>query len=212
MYTPSHFEETDPAAIREILDTAPLACIVAQTEEGLLANHMPLLRAPDGSLVGHVAQANAMHRMIAEEQEVLAIFRGPDAYISPNFFPSKADHHRHVPTWNYQAVHICGTISFQHDEQAKRAAVGLLTRTHERKLNGENAWRMADAPQDDMQGMLESIVAFRITASRTLAKSKISQNREERDYLGAVAGLRATGKPTMANLMAERSRKTDEDT
>ncbi|QFT81345.1 Protease synthase and sporulation protein PAI 2 [Roseovarius sp. THAF27] len=153
-----------------------------------------------------------MHRMIAEEQEVLAIFRGPDAYISPNFFPSKADHHRHVPTWNYQAVHICGTISFQHDEQAKRAAVGLLTRTHERKLNGENAWRMADAPQDDMQGMLESIVAFRITASRTLAKSKISQNREERDYLGAVAGLRATGKPTMANLMAERSRKTDEDT
>lgn len=87
---------------------------------------MPLLRAPDGSLVGHVAQANAMHRLIDEEQEVLAIFRGPDAQISPNFFPSKADHHRHVPTWNYQAVPIDGTTSFQHDEPAKRAAVGLL--------------------------------------------------------------------------------------
>jgi transcriptional regulator len=204
MYVPPHFEEIEPARIRAVIDTAPLACIVAQTEAGLIANHIPLLAAPDGTLIGHVALANDMHRLLSEGHAVLAIFRGEDAYVSPNFYPSKPEHHRHVPTWNYEVVHVHGTITFQHDDHAKHAAVALLTRTHERRANGRNAWRMADAPADYMQQMLDGIVALRIAVTRTIAKSKLSQNRERRDYLGTIAGLDATGHGAMARIMEAR--------
>lgn len=204
MYIPPHFEELDPAEIAGVMEAAPLACVVAQTPGGLVANHLPLLAGPDGTLIGHVALANDMHRLIADGQEVLAVFRGEDAYVSPNFYPSKPEHHRHVPTWNYQAVHIHGTITFRHDDHAKRAAVGLLTRLHERRLNGADAWRMADAPADYMETMLAGIVAFRIRVQRTLAKSKLSQNRDARDHAGAVEGLRASGHEGMAARMARR--------
>jgi transcriptional regulator len=204
MYTPAHFLEISPAEIAQVIEAAPLACIIAQTAEGLIANHIPLLAAPDGTLIGHVALANDMHRMLADGQQVLVIFRGDDAYISPNFYPSKPEHHRHVPTWNYQVVHAYGTITFQHDTQTKRAAVGLLTRSHERRLNGADAWRMADAPANYMAQMLDSIVAFRIAVGRTLAKSKLSQNRDARDYQGAIAGLQASGKDAMAARMKDR--------
>ena len=209
MYLPPHFEEIDSEQIGEVIDSAPLACIAAHTEYGLIANHIPLLAAPDGSLIGHVAMANDMHRLIADGQEVLAIFRGSDAYVSPNFYPSKPEHHRHVPTWNYQVVHAYGDITFQHDDHSKRAAVGLLTRNHERKLNGKNAWRMSDAPADYMQQNLAEIVAFRIAVTRTLAKSKLSQNREERDYLGAILGLYETGHSVLAQRMESRLHKTE---
>jgi transcriptional regulator len=109
-----------------------------------------------------------------------------------------------VPTWNYEVVHAYGRIAFQHDEHSKRAAVGLLTRLHERRLNGDGAWRMADAPADYMAKMLDGIVAFRIELTRILAKSKLSQNREARDYLGAVDGLRASGHAGMADRMQSR--------
>lgn len=209
VYIPPHFQEIEPAQIRDVIDTAPLACIVAQTESGLIANHIPLLAAPDGSLIGHVALANDMHRLIDEGQQVLAIFRGEDAYISPNFYPSKPEHHRHVPTWNYQVVHVYGSIAFQHDDHSKRAAVSLLTRNHERKVNGANAWRMADAPADYIQQMLGGIVAFRITVARTLAKSKLSQNREQRDYLGAISGLYESGHSALAQRMESRLHRAE---
>ncbi len=210
MYIPPHFQEVSSVEIAAIIEAAPLACIVAQTAQGLIANHIPLLRAPDGSLIGHVALANDMHRLIADGQEVLAIFRGEDGFVSPNFYPSKAEHHRHVPTWNYQVVHARGTIRFQHDDHAKRAAVGLLTRSHERRVNGAQAWRMADAPADYMQQMLGAIVAFRITVTEWLAKSKLSQNRDARDYQGTIDGLRASGQTALAQRMEERLPKADQ--
>jgi len=204
MYIPPHFEEISAAEIARVIEACPLACIVAQTPAGLIANHIPLLSERDGTLVGHVALNNDMHRLIADGQEALVIFRGEDGYVSPNFYPSKQEHHRHVPTWNYQVVHVYGAISFQHDERTKRAAVGLLTRNHERRLNGPSAWRMADAPADFMEEMLQAIVAFRVSPGRILAKSKLSQNREQRDYNGAIEGLRASGHEAMANRMASR--------
>ena len=107
-----------------------------------------------------------------------------------------------MPTWNYEVVHVHGTITFQHDEHARRATVGLLTRSHERRVNGKDAWRMADAPADYMQGMLEGIVAFRIDVTRRIAKSKLSQNREPRDRQGAAEGLHARGDTALALRMA----------
>jgi transcriptional regulator len=209
MYLPEHFKEISEAEIASVIGAAPLACIVAQTEAGLIANHIPLLAATDGAVIGHVALANDMHRLISDGQEVLVIFRGEDGYVSPNFYPSKADHHRHVPTWNYQAVHIYGAITFQHDERAKRAVVGLLTRDHERRLNGDRAWRMADAPAEYMVQMLANIVAFRIVVRRVLAKSKLSQNREARDHRGVVEGLRARGNDALAERMARLGGEAD---
>ena len=208
MYIPPHFEEVDAAAIASILQEAPLACLVAQTKAGLIANHLPLLQTPNGELIGHVALANGMHRLITDGQEVLTIFRRDDAYVSPNFYPTKQEHHRHVPTWNYEVVHSYGNITFQHDEQMKRAAVGLLTRIHERRLNGADAWRMADAPNDYMEQMLGEIVAFRVAVVRVLAKSKLSQNRESRDYRGAIDGLRTSGHANMAARMAIKLTKS----
>jgi len=205
MYIPDHFAETDPAAIAALLDGAPLASVVAQTSDGLIANHLPLLVGQGDALIGHVALANDMHRLVADGQEVLAIFRGADAYVSANYYPSKAETHRSVPTWNYSAVHVSGPITFQHDDKAKRAAVGLLTRLHERRVNGDAGWRMADAPADYMAGMLANIVAFRILPTRVLAKSKLSQNRDARDHQGVVDGLRGHGRDDFAGLMADRA-------
>lgn len=207
VYIPPHFNETDSKEIKSIIEACPLACVVAQSDHGLIANHIPLLDGPDSTLIGHVALANDMHRLIADNADVLTIFRGEDAYVSPNFYPSKPEHHRHVPTWNYQVVHVYGNITFQHDKHAKRAAVGLLTRQHERRLNGKNAWRMSDAPSDYIEQMLDNIVAFRINITTILAKSKLSQNRDERDYSGAVIGLRATGHEPLADLMQRRASK-----
>jgi transcriptional regulator len=204
MYIPPHFEERDRAEIARIIESAPLACIVAQTQEGLIANHVPLLPGPDNTLIGHIARANVLHALVAEGQEVLAIFRGEDGYVSPNAYPSKPEHHRVVPTWNYEAVHAYGAITFLHDERAKRAAVGLLTRLHERRVNGAAAWRMAEAPEDFMATMLDGIVAFRIAVTRLLAKAKLSQNREARDRQGAAAALEAAGCETLARRMREQ--------
>lgn len=202
MYIPEHFRESDPAAIAEILACAPLATLVANTPQGLVANHLPLLVDKTGELVGHVALANDLHRLVAEGTDVLAIFRGVDGYVTPNSYPSKAETHRSVPTWNYEAVHIHGTIRFVHDLRDKRAAVGLLTQAHERALNGKAAWRMADAPPDYMAEMLEKIVAFRISVTRTLAKAKLSQNRSAADRQGVIENLHARGEARLAERMA----------
>lgn len=205
MYLPDQFQEVDPTEIDGLIAAHPLACIVAQTEAGFTANHLPLLRGKEGEFIGHVALANDMHRLISDGQEVLAIFRGADGYISPNYYPSKSEHHRHVPTWNYQIVHVHGEIAFQRDVRSKRAAVGLLTSHHERRLHGDAAWRMSDAPADYMEAMLDAIVAFRIIVRRIIAKSKLSQNREPRDHRGAVESLRVAGKAALAGKMAQRA-------
>lgn len=206
MYIPPHFEKTDTAKIAALIEAAPLAAVIAQTADGLLANHLPLLRAPDGSLIGHAALANDMHRLIADGQDVLAIFRGAEGYISPNAYPSKAEHHRAVPTWNYEVAHVYGTIRFQHDEHAKRVAVALLTARHERRVNGAEGWRMSDAPDDFLSQMLASIVAFRISPTRVLGKAKLSQNREAGDLQGAIADLEIRGETRLAQAMQAEQR------
>ena len=205
MYLPEHFRETDPAEVAGLIAAFPLAAIVAQTEQGLVANHIPVMAEGDAALIGHVALANDMHRIIPDGTEVLAIFRGQDAYVSPNLYPSKALHHRHVPTWNYQVVHVAGRISFQHDDKTKRAIVGRLTRDHERAMNGDAAWRMADAPRDYMAGMLAAIVAFRIDITGIIAKAKLSQNREAADHAGVVGSVAARGLEAMAARMRRDS-------
>lgn len=201
MYLPEHFKETDPAEVVGLIAAFPLAAIVAQTAQGLVANHIPVMRAGETALIGHIALNNDMHRIIPDATPVLAIFRGQDGYVSPNLYPTKAAHHRHVPTWNYQVVHVAGLIRFQHDDKTKRAVVGRLTRDHETRMNGDAAWRMADAPRDYMEAMLAGIVAFRIEITGIAAKAKLSQNREAVDHAGVVASVEGRGLDAMTARM-----------
>ena len=207
MYVPKPFEETDQGAIGDLLLANPLATLVAQAEDGLVANHIPLLMVKD-KLIGHVAKANDLHEVLSDGAPVLAIFQGEDAYISPNWYPSKAKHHRHVPTWNYEVVHIHGQISFSHDEKAKRAVVGRLTQVMERATNGSDGWRMADAPADYMAQMLEGIVAFEITDLTILGKSKRSQNREPRDHDNVADEMEVRGETGLAERMKTHAKNS----
>jgi transcriptional regulator len=202
MYLPAHFAEDRPEEIDRIIAANPLAMLVASGAGGLTANHVPILRDGEARLIGHVALANDLHREVADGAEVMAVFRGVDGYISPNWYPSKAEHHRHVPTWNYQAVHLYGAIRFSHEAKAKTAVVGRLTKHFEALANGKDAWRMADAPRDYFAAMLDAIVAFEIAVTRTVAKSKLSQNRTAADHANVVRTLEARGEKALADAMA----------
>ncbi|SFR39161.1 negative transcriptional regulator, PaiB family [Yoonia tamlensis] len=201
MYIPADFEMRDPAAVAAFIAAHPLAQLVAHGAQGLVANPFPLLAVDDDTLIGHMALANDMHRIVPDGADVLAIFQGDSAYISPNWYPSKRADHKVVPTWNYACVQFHGRITFQHDAKSKIAAVGRLTQNHERETNGAQAWKMADAPKDYMAQMLAEIVAFRIDVTRTYAKSKLSQNKTADDAMGAVENLRKNGADAIADSM-----------
>ena len=138
MYIPLHFAEADPAEVARLIDAFPLATVVAQTGEGLVANHLPILTEGD-RMIGHIARANPLHDLLADGAEVLLIFRGEDGYVSPNWYPSKAATHKAVPTWDYQVVHVTGRIRWDDSDRIKRRAVALLTR----KMEGLRAGRWA---------------------------------------------------------------------
>lgn len=197
MYTPDAFATTDQEAIAQLVGECPLACVVAMTAQGFVANHLPLM-LHRGALVGHVARANDIHRLLAPGAGVLTVFQGGQGYVSANDYPSKALTHRQVPTWNYEVVHVHGTISFQHDPATCRAAVALLTRRMETAVNGAKAWRMTDAPRDYMETMVANIVALRIDIARVQAKSKLSQNKDAADRAGVADGLSARGAAELA--------------
>ena len=198
MYSPDWFVLDDPARIAQLIEAAPLCTLVAQGPEGLVANHLPVLVEGD-RVIGHVALANDLHRMLPEGAEVLAIFQGASGYISPDWYPTKAEHHRHVPTWNYEVAHLHGRIRFRHDDKAKLAVVGKLTRHFEAKT--DTGWRMADAPRDYLAQMLAAIVAFEIEVTRVQAKAKLGQNREPVDLDGAITGLEGQGGAALARAM-----------
>lgn len=183
MYCPEHFTETNPDEIAALIQTHPLATLVSQTDTGLVANALPLLRQGE-VLIGHIARANPLHEDVADGADVLAVFHGPDAYVSPNWYPSKAQTHKAVPTWNYQLVQVAGKLRFHHDAATKRRVVHALTHRFEQEVNGTQAWNMGDALQEFLTEKLDAIVALRIEITGITAKSKLSQNRSEADQAG----------------------------
>ena len=201
MYLPAHFAETDARSITGLIAGFPLATLVAATGDGVVANHLPLLLLGEDRLIGHIALAKDLHRQLDEDAPVMAIFNGESSYVSPNWYPTKQLHHRHVPTWNYQVVHVHGRIFFQHDDKSKRAIVGHLTKHFETATNGDKAWKMADAPADFMLDMVQNIVGFQINIDTVQAKSKLSQNREMEDYDNVEHELEAKGLNRLASRM-----------
>ncbi len=196
IYLPEHFDASDPRAMRDLVGRFPLATLVTQGPEGISANHIPLILEPRhglfGTLIGHVACNNMVWGEGHHLGEALAVFQASDAYISPNWYPSKQETHEVVPTWNYAVVHAYGPVIVHEDEKWLRGAVGKLTRKME-EITSERPWKMADAPAEYLRGMLGNIVGIEIPVTRMVGKTKASQNRTPADRQGAIAGLSATG-------------------
>lgn len=194
MYLPSHFEQTDAAALHALMDAYPLATLVTLGADGFTADPVPLLfdatAGAHGTLRGHVARANPLWRQ-ADGQAVLAVFHGPQAYVSPSWYPSKAAHHKVVPTWNYAVVQARGTLRAVHDGPWLQALVSRLTERHER--GRAEPWAVADAPADYVQQMLRAIIGIEIEVTQLVGKWKVSQNRDAADRQGAADGLEALG-------------------
>jgi transcriptional regulator len=187
MYLPSHFEQNEPQALAALMQEHPLAALVSVRADGPTADHLPLeFEAGERVLRGHVARANPLWRE-AHGQAVLAIFRGPQAYVTPSWYPSKAATHKVVPTWNYAVVHAHGVLRAVDDAPWLRELVGRLTAHQEAARPAP--WAVADAPEDYVQQMLRAIVGIEITLTRIVGKWKVSQNRSASDRDGVVAGL-----------------------
>jgi transcriptional regulator len=190
MYRPEHFAVEDVPSMHALLRARPFATLVSSGASGLFASHLPtVLRdaKPFGVIECHLARANPHWRDLAEGNEALMIFQGPQGYITPNWYPSKAQHGKVVPTWNFAVVHAYGRPEVMADEAWLRDHVGELTAQQERSQ--ARPWAISDAPKRYIDGMLRGIVGFRFAITRLEGKWKMSQNREDMDRVGVAAGL-----------------------
>jgi transcriptional regulator len=209
VYVPQHFAVSDRET-RELLDNHGAADLVTATADGLLATLLPFVfdasLGEKGSLLGHVARNNGQWRrppIGPPEASAMVIVRGPDAYISPSWYASKAEHGRVVPTWNYLTAHVYGRLVVHDDPVWVEALVRRLTDRHESGF--EQPWSVDDAPRRFVDGQLRAIVGIEVVISRIEAKFKLSQNRPASDIDGVIAGLRQSGdEPNAAATEAAR--------
>ena len=204
MYVPQHFEETRIEELYSVIREYPLGALVTHGAHGLDANHLPFeLDAKQGVLLAHVARANPVWQELKDGDDVLVIFRAGDAYISPNWYPSKHELHRQVPTWNYRVVHVHGKATVRDEERFVRGVVARLTRTHEGRANAEQPWRMSDSAKEYIDQMLTAIVGIEIRITRMVGKWKLSQNREGRDRVTAAEELRKRNEEVISGAMLD---------
>ncbi len=205
MYNPAHFTETRPEELHRIIRAHPLGMLCTAGPQGLDANHLPFHLLDEHTLIAHVARANPLWQALPSGSEVLVVFRGAEGYISPNWYPSKHEAHRAVPTWNYEVVHAHGTLTIHDDEKHVRSVVARLTRTHE--AGEPQPWKMGDAPPDYLDQMLRAIVGIEVRITRLEGKRKLSQNREPRDREGTITALDERRRAPLAQAM----RRADEE-
>ena len=205
MYLPQHFEETRVSELHRIIAEYPLGTLVTNGSSGLDANHLPFELNPTigerGQLFAHVARAYPVWEEIKDRDEVLVIFGAANAYISPNWYPSKQEFHRQVPTWNYQAVHVHGRIKVRDDERFVRGVVARLTHVNEVRTGSDRPWRMSDSSREYIDQMLTAIVGIEIEITKMIGRWKLSQNKEERDRIKAAEELRKRGEHVISASM-----------
>ena len=195
LYLPAYFEESRTEVMHALMRARPLAALVTLSDTGLIANHVPVETLPEplphGMLRGHIARANPLWRTSRADSEALAIFQGPQAYISPSFYPTKQETGEVVPTWDYAVVHASGTLRFVQDSDWLRALVSRLTNAHE--VSRQMPWKIDDAPPPYLEKMLSLIVGFEFSIASLSGKWKLSQNHPTANRLGVVKGLRDAG-------------------
>lgn len=203
MYTPPAFRLEALPDIHAAMRAVRLATLVTATADGLLATPLPLYlvgdEGPFGTLYGHVARANAQWRT-PPAGEAMALFQGPDAYVTPSWYEAKRETGKVVPTWNYVAVHAYGPVEFFSDPDRLRTVVTRLTGIHE--AGRTDPWAVSDAPEGFIASQLKGIVGLRLPVTRLDAKAKLSQNRSAADRAGVAAGLNASAAPSDQTLAA----------
>ncbi|MDG4598084.1 MAG: FMN-binding negative transcriptional regulator [Candidatus Contendobacter sp.] len=204
MYVPKHFEEHRPEELHRVIREHPLGILILNSANGLDANHIPFeLNEENGQavLLAHVARANPLWREAKDGDEAFVIFRAANAYISPNWYPSKHQFHKQVPTWNYQAVHVQGKINIRDDEKFVRAVVARLTRTNETRSGQERPWKMTDSSKDYIDQMINAVVGIEIKIEKIVGKWKLSQNKEGLDRSTAASELQKRGDTLTSSAM-----------
>ena len=203
MYVPAAFAESDLATLHEFIERHGFGLLCSQHGGTPLASHLPLLidrtGGAQGTLRGHMARANPQWRGGATDG--LAIFMGPDSYITPSYYATKRETEKVVPTWNYVTIHAYGQVSFSEDLDELLNVVTRLTDRQEGKR--VSPWAVSDAPPKFIQAQLKGIIALRMPITRLQGKWKMSQNRTDADRAGVVDGLRADGNETVAAMVAD---------
>ncbi len=204
MYIPRHFDEPRVEVQHQLIRARPFATLVTLSSAGLNADHIPLHLsgepAPFGSLRGHVARANPLWSDLVPEVEALAIFHGPHTYVSPSWYPTKAETGKVVPTWNYVVVHAYGKLRVVDDASWLRALLEELTAEHERGF--ARPWRVSDAPREFTEKMMTAIVGIEMVVTRLSGKWKTSQNQPLENQAGVVQALHACGDPDALQMAA----------
>ena len=193
MYVPKHFAVDDEQDIRQFVEATRLGALISHGPDGLFATHIPWLVdthvSIGATLTAHVARANPHWKMIGGGTDALVIFTGANAYITPGWYPSKQDHGKIVPTWNYQAVHLYGHVEALQNSEDIETAIRRLSDKMEHKR--ETPWSIDDAPRNYIDKMISAIVGLKFTITNVEAKYKLDQNKADQDRLGAAKGLSA---------------------
>jgi transcriptional regulator len=192
MYQPDDFRVEDVSEMHALMRARPFAALVSSGSTGLYASHLPTVLKDKGSygvIECHLARPNPHWKELAEGNEALMIFQGPEGYITPNWYPSKAQHGKAVPTWNFAVVHAYGRPEVMKDKDWLLQHVTELTAQQE--SSEAKPWTPSDAPATYIEIMLRGIVGFRFAITRLEGKWKMSQNREVQDQVGVVKGLSA---------------------
>lgn len=208
LYNPPAFKVEELGLLHDQIEATGLAMLVSVGEAGPLVSQIPLLLERDGgplgTLIGHLARGNPQIALSRPEVPALALFQGPDAYVSPTWYPAKREHGKVVPTWNYTVVHARGRLAFFDDRERLRGVVDRLTTRHEARL--PRPWATGDAPADYIAMQLKGIIGVELVIEAIEGKSKLSQNRSAADQAGVVEGLDAgtdAAQREVARLMAE---------
>lgn len=192
MYVPALFKEDRVAVLHEAIRKYGFGTLVTSSETELEASHIPMLLDPEpaplGTIIGHLAKANPQWQRVKPDAQALAIFLGPNTYITPSWYPTKQQTGKVVPTWNYLAIHAYGALSFFDNPEELRAHVSTMTDTHEAPRDAP--WAVSDAPERFVDQMLRAIVGFKLCITRLEGKWKMSQNRPTEDVSGVLEGLR----------------------
>lgn len=206
MYQPPHFRDDTRTAQHGLIRTYPLGLLITGGADGLIANLIPFLldeTGAHGTLRAHLARANPQWQALAEAQDCLVVFQGPQGYVTPDWYASKREHGRVVPTWNYATVHVWGRARVIEDADWLRRQIADLTALREAPRAAP--WAVDDAPAPFVAAQMRAIVGIEIPIARIEGKWKMSQNRPEADRAGVIAGMRADGEAALAEIVAERS-------
>src|SRR5271169_616314 len=211
MYTPRWFKEDRLPVLHEAIERISFGTLVTSAPKRLLASHIPMFvdksKGSYGTLYGHIARGNSQWRDSSQEVESLAMFVGPDAYITPNWYQSRVDSGEVVPTWNYVAIHVYGKTTFFEERARLLELVTHLTNVHEAPF--QNPWKVDDAPRDYIESELKLIVGFEMPISRIEGKWKLNQNRSEADRNGVIRGLGELHDGNADLVVAEMEKRQD---